>query len=79
MFAVLMSVSTFTFVFSAGVAAAMLGLHFELTRQRAQRYEATFAQQAAIIDEQEATIGAYRESMAIAMADLALQPQDLGR
>ena len=79
MYATIMSLSTLTFVFGAGITVCLLGLSVVVARHRNEGYRQVLATQAAIIEEQEATIGAYRESMALTMSELALTPQKLSQ
>ncbi|MGA2431876.1 MAG: hypothetical protein ABSG09_00270 [Acidimicrobiales bacterium] len=71
MLATLTTLTLIPLVLCVGVFVPLLGLHLELAHRRAQRQQHELEAQAALIDEHEATINAYRHAVALEMSELA--------
>ena len=74
MLATLSTLTLIPLVLCVGVFVPVLGLHLELAHRRDQRQQRELETQAALIDEQVATINAYRQVVAVEMDDLAKVP-----
>ncbi|MGD1013293.1 MAG: hypothetical protein ABR963_02765 [Acidimicrobiales bacterium] len=74
MLATLSTLTLIPLVLCVGVCVPFLGLHLELAHRRAERQQRALEVQAALIEEHEATINAYRLAVALEMNELATTP-----
>jgi hypothetical protein len=71
MLAALSTLTLIPLVVCVGVCVPILGLQLELAHRRELRHQRDLHVQAALLDEYESTIDAYRRAVALELTDLA--------